>query len=100
MLSKLELSFSALSLPRQQPEIGNLIHDLRQLVGLTQEQFASLLGVSFSTLNRWENRRMQPSPLALKQVEAVLNQLSQSSDLTLQEGRKALLEQYRSTSKE
>lgn len=100
MLSKLELFFGTLSLPRQQPEIGNLIRDLRKLVGLTQEQFASLLGVSFSTLNRWENGRMHPSPLALKQVEAVLNQLSQSSDLALQEGRQALLEQYGSASSE
>lgn len=100
MLSKLEFSFPALSLPRQQPEVGCLIRDLRQLVGLTQEQFAGILGVSFSTLNRWENGRMQPSPLASKQVEMVLHQLNQSPDLAVREGSKALLEKYGSASNE
>lgn len=98
MLSKLEFSFHTLSLPRHQPEVGCLIRDLRQLVGQTQEQFAGVLGVSFSTLNRWENGHMQPSPLALKQVEAVMHQLDQVPDPTIQEGRKALLDKYRGTS--
>jgi|GEM_PF-6618848 len=41
---------------------------------------------------------MQPSPLALRQVESVLTQLAQSSDLRLQEGCKTLLEKYVSAS--
>lgn len=82
------------SLPRHQPEIGHLIRDLRQLLGYTQEQFSTILGVSFSTLNRWENARMQPSPLALKQVETVFEQLSDASNPTLQAGRTVLLEKY------
>lgn len=88
----------SLSLPRHQPEVGNLIRDLRQLLGHTQEQFAAVLGVSFSTLNRWENGHMQPSPLALKQVQSVLDQLGQSSNPTLQQGGRALLEKYGQTS--
>lgn len=92
MPSALTPSFSLRSLPRQQPEIGQLIRDLRQSVGSTQEQFAEALGVSFSTLNRWENEHMQPSPLALRQVESVLAALSQSPDLA--GGRKALLAKY------
>ena len=95
MLSKLEVSSQTLSLPRHQPEIGYLIRDLRQLIGLTQEQFAGMLGVSFSTLNRWENGRMKPSPLALKQIEGALNQLSQSPEPTLQDSGKMLLAKYR-----
>ncbi len=31
---------------------------------LTQERLAELLGVSFATVNRWENAQAQPSPLA------------------------------------
>jgi putative transcriptional regulator len=82
------------SLPRHQPEIGQLIRDLRHCAGCTQAQFADILGVSFSTLNRWENGHMQPSPLAVRQVESVLADLRQSPDLAVQSGNKALLEKY------
>ena len=82
------------SLPRKQPQVGRFIRDLRQLLGYTQEHFAIVLGISFSTLNRWENARMQPSPLALKQVETVFNQLSDAADPKLQAGRTLLLEKY------
>ncbi|MBE9156683.1 helix-turn-helix transcriptional regulator [Nodosilinea sp. LEGE 06152] len=92
MSSDLTPSFSSRSLPRQQPEIGQLIRDLRQAVGSTQEQFAVALGVSFSTLNRWENGHMQPSPLALRQVESVIADLSQSAKLP--GGSEALLAKY------
>ncbi|MGG6240102.1 helix-turn-helix domain-containing protein [Nodosilinea sp. AN01ver1] len=85
-------SSSLQALPRQQPEIGQLIRDLRQALGSTQAQFADALGVSFSTLNRWENGHMQPSPLALRQVESVLANLSQSPDLA--SGSQALLAKY------
>ena len=63
-------------------------------MGYTQEQLSTVSGVSFSTLNRWEKGHMQPSPLALKQIESVLETLSQASNPTLQAGRKALLEKY------
>lgn len=82
------------SLPQRQPQVGRFIRDLRQLLGYTQEQFSTVLGVSFSTLNRWENARMQPSPLALKQVKDVFEQLSGASDPALQVGRTVLLEKY------
>jgi len=41
-------------------------------MGLTQEKFAARLGVTFPTINRWENGRARPSPLALKQIEDLL----------------------------
>lgn len=53
-----------------------------------------VLGISFSTLNRWENAHMQPSPLALKQVENVFARLSDASDPVLQAARMVLLEKY------
>ncbi|PSN15275.1 transcriptional regulator [filamentous cyanobacterium CCT1] len=92
MSSDLTPSFSSRVLPRQQPEIGQLIRDLRQAIGSTQAQFADALGVSFSTLNRWENGHMQPSPLALRQVESVLENLSQSTELA--GGSQAFLAKY------
>ncbi len=61
--------------------IGEMIRRLRQQMGLTQEKLAAQLGVSFSTLNRWENGHTQPSPLARKRLEQLLQGLDgQSSD--------------------
>ncbi|MEH2376970.1 NERD domain-containing protein, partial [Nostoc sp.] len=34
-----------------QPEVGQIIRDLRLLAGLTQEQFAATLGVTYTTIN-------------------------------------------------
>ena len=63
------------SLVINQPEVGNLIRELRLLTGLTQEQFAVQLGVTYPTINRWENGRSKPSPLALEKIEAQLNEM-------------------------
>lgn len=43
-------------------DVAVMIRKLRLALGLTQEQFAARLGVSFSTVNRWENSRGHPSP--------------------------------------
>jgi len=50
-------------------DIQKLIRDLRKRTGLSQEKFAAKLGVTFPTINRWENGRAKPSPLAMKQIE-------------------------------
>jgi transcriptional regulator with XRE-family HTH domain len=50
-----------------QADIPRLVRELRERTGLTQEKFAAKLGVTFPTINRWENCRAKPSPLALKQ---------------------------------
>jgi putative transcriptional regulator len=76
------------------PEVGNLIRELRQLAQLTREQFAVVLGVIYSTLNRWENGHMQPSPLALRQVRSAIDQLNHSPSKALREGSEALLGKY------
>lgn len=94
MALKLVSVFSLAGLPQRQPEVGHLIRNLRQLMGHTQEQFAGVLGVSFSTLNRWENGHTNPSPLALRQIETLLNQLSESPDAALQERGQAIKEKY------
>jgi len=55
-----------------QPQIGKFIRELRLLMGLTQEQFAAELGVTYSSINRWENGRSKPSPLAMQKIEKLL----------------------------
>ncbi|MHC5754535.1 MAG: helix-turn-helix domain-containing protein [Nostoc sp.] len=65
-----------------QPEVGKLIRELRLLTGLTQEQFAAALGVTYPTINRWENGRSKPSRLATEKIEAHLLQIGdQGKDL-------------------
>lgn len=41
-----------------------LIRNIRNYVGLSQEEFAERLGVTFATINRWENDRAKPARLA------------------------------------
>lgn len=65
-----------------QPKVGQLIREIRLLTCLTQEQFAARLGVTYSTVNRWENSRSSPSPVAMKLVENLLQDLGeQGQDL-------------------
>lgn len=45
--------------------------DLRQSMNLTQQQFAELLGVSFVTLNRWENGQSKPSAVGLSKLREI-----------------------------
>ncbi len=61
----------------EQPEIGKLVRDLRREMRLTQEQFAARLGVTFPTINRWENGRATPSPLAMEKINLMLSQLGE-----------------------
>ncbi len=77
-----------------QPKVGTLIHELRQLTKLTQVQLAKVLGVSYETINRWENGHIQPSPLALKQIQSFVNELSMSSSQAVQDRSKQLLVVY------
>ena len=42
---------------------------VRTELKLSQEELAHALGVSFATVNRWENGRTNPSKLARKQFE-------------------------------
>lgn len=44
--------------------LDRILKNIRKELNLTQEQLARDLNVSFSTLNRWENRRATPSRLA------------------------------------
>lgn len=78
----------------EQPSAGQLIRELRQSLKLTQEKFAAQLGVTFPTINRWENGHATPSPLALRQIDTLLNQLSESPDATLQECAHVMRRKY------
>lgn len=47
---------------------ANAIKDLRKQMHLSQQAFAKELGVSYATINRWENQKQEPSSLAIHMV--------------------------------
>lgn len=63
-----------------------LIFDLRQRLGISQEKLAAQLGVSFQTINRWENQRVKPSAMAEQLVKQRLLQMGEQG--------KELLDRY------
>jgi DNA-binding helix-turn-helix protein len=46
------------------------IKRIRQRSFLTQQDFAEEIGVSFSTVNRWESGRAKPNLKAMKSINA------------------------------
>jgi len=56
----------------------NEIRDLREKVGLTQRQFARLLGVTHQTVINWEKGRTEPPPMHDELMERWWNQLHQN----------------------
>ena len=47
------------------------LKELRKAMGYTQVQLASAVGVSFVTVNRWENGHTKPSQLAILRIEEI-----------------------------
>ena len=52
-------------------QFSDLVTDVRKQLNLTQKEMANELGVSFATINRWENGRTVPSQLARTQFNAL-----------------------------
>ena len=65
--------------------IQELVRELRKRTGLSQEKFAAKLGVTFPTINRWENGRARPSPLAMQRIEDFLHNLGDDGKDLIQE---------------
>ncbi len=54
---------------RPSENFTELVKDVRRQLGLSQEELAHALGVSFATVNRWENGKTVPSKLARRQFD-------------------------------
>ncbi len=52
------------------------IKKIRKDLKISQEEIARKLGVSYITVNRWENGRTNPSPLAATKIEAFIKKVS------------------------
>jgi len=49
-------------------DISKLIKELRDKLGLTQEQFAQKVGVTFPTINNWEKGTRTPHPFLFQRL--------------------------------
>ncbi len=49
-------------------DYSSRIKNIRERLDLTQVQLAQRIGVSFATVNRWENRQTKPARLAWRQI--------------------------------
>lgn len=54
-------------------EIADLVRETRQHLGLTQEEFALKLGVSYQSVNHWENWRTKPLAIAVNLIKQILS---------------------------
>ena len=53
--------------------IAEELKKIRQQKGWSQEDLAREIGVSFATVNRWENGKTKPSRLAQEKIKQVAN---------------------------
>ncbi len=58
--------------------IAEFLRSIRKHLKLSQEKFASRLGITFPTISRWENGRAKPSPLGWKQVKKLVKEINQN----------------------
>jgi putative transcriptional regulator len=56
-------------------DIPALIKELRERLDLTQEQFAQKVGVTFSTINHWENGKRTPQPYLVRRLRELKEEL-------------------------
>lgn len=57
-------------------DIPALIKGLRKRLNLTQEQFAQKVGVTYSTVNHWENGKRLPLPFLERRLVEMRGELN------------------------
>ena len=70
---------------RVQGKVGypTLLRQIRAQLDLSQEELAHELGVSFASVNRWENGQSRPSKLAKVQINAFCAKMAGQGKLKL-----------------
>jgi len=57
------------------PNIPKLVKELRERLGLTQEQFAQKVGVTYGSVNHWENGKRRPQPFLVRRLVEMKEEL-------------------------
>jgi len=60
---------------KRQSDAAALVKELRRHLDLTQEQFAQKVGVTYSTVNHWENGKRAPQPFLLRRLREMKSEL-------------------------
>ena len=60
-------------------ESAKLVRELRERLDLTQEQFAQRIGVTYSTVNHWENGKRTPQPFLLERLRELQEEIETGS---------------------
>ena len=68
--------------------ISDLVAVMRRQLALSQEDLARQLGVSYATVNRWENGHNLPSRLARAQLNIFCEEMIKRGTLVLLEGQR------------
>ncbi len=67
-------------------DLPDLVKEVRRQLALSQEDLARKLGVSFATVNRWENGQVKPSKLAKAQFDNFCAKMTRQNKLKLPHG--------------
>jgi transcriptional regulator with XRE-family HTH domain len=60
-------------------DIPALVKELRARLRLTQEQFAQKVGVTYSTVNHWENGKRAPQPFLVRRLLELKEELDEQN---------------------
>jgi len=67
------------------PNYPSLVKEVRRQLAISQEDLARELGVSYATVNRWENGQAKPSRLARAQLDTFCDRMQAAGMLDLSE---------------
>lgn len=77
-----------MALIRRPENFPETVKEVRRQLSLSQEELAQALGVSFATVNRWENGKTVPSKLAQRQFEQYCKDQVKKGSLEMDEVKK------------
>ncbi|MBU0465243.1 MAG: helix-turn-helix transcriptional regulator [Proteobacteria bacterium] len=66
---------------KESEKFPELVREVRKQLGISQEDLAHALGVSFATVNRWENAKTSPSKLARTQFNLFCEDMKNKGQL-------------------
>ena len=66
-------------------DYASIIKETRSQLGLSQEGLAKELGVSFTSINRWEQGQFKPSKLAIMQLVAFCKRMAKQGKMSMPE---------------
>ena len=72
-------------MPEKSRDFQNLVKEVRTQLNLTQDEFAQQLGVSYVTVNRWENGQYKPSKMARNLFDSYCAKMVKKGKLRLED---------------